>query len=362
MNRLTVKLKDRSYPIIIENNCLEKTGKIINSVPNLPKKGIIISNKKVFSLYGKIESILKKNGYELHHFLVPEGEKAKSLLWAEKIYKFLINHKMDRNTFLIALGGGVVGDLTGFAAATFMRGIPFIQIPTSLLAQVDSSVGGKVAVNLKEGKNLIGCFYQPKLVIIDPTCLNTLPKREFTNGMSEVIKYSLIRDKNFFSFLFDNQSKIKSLDFNVIGEMIYNSVKNKAEIVSRDETEKSIRAILNFGHTFGHSIEKTWNYKTYSHGEAVAIGMSLACEYSNRIGILKQTDLIRIKELFKIFNLKTQIKTKKFTFIFKNLFFDKKVTDKKLVFILIEGIGKAILSKEIDEQDLKSFLKQSFTK
>ncbi|EKD27127.1 MAG: hypothetical protein ACD_79C00862G0001 [uncultured bacterium] len=180
--------------------------------------------------------------------------------------------------------------------------------------------------------------------------------------MSEVIKYSLIRDKNFFSFLFDNQSKIKSLDFNVIGEMIYNSVKNKAEIVSRDETEKSIRAILNFGHTFGHSIEKTWNYKTYSHGEAVAIGMSLACEYSNRIGILKQTDLIRIKELFKIFNLKTQIKTKKFTFIFKNLFFDKKVTDKKLVFILIEGIGKAILSKEIDEQDLKSFLKQSFTK
>lgn len=356
MKIVNVNLSENSYKIIIEKDSFNNIYKHIKSL-KLPNRGAIISNKKIFALYGeKILSNLKSNGFEIYPILIPDGETSKSLKQSEIIYHELLKLKMNRHTVLFALGGGVVGDLAGFIAATYLRGIPFVQLPTSLLSMVDSSVGGKVAVNLKEGKNLIGSFYQPKMVIIDPLVLNSLPKKEFINGMAEVIKYGLIMDQPFFNYLLSNYEKINSLNYEALEKVIYNSVKDKAYVVAKDEKEQNLRAILNFGHTFGHAIEKAYNYKTFTHGEAVAIGMHLACQLSLNKKYLLQSEFDKITPIFKYFNLNTGLKTNKRDLIYKSLFYDKKMTNKGLNFILIKSIGKVFQTMQVFEQDLKKIM------
>ena len=356
MKIVKVDLKELSYKVIIKQNGLDELPEFLKQLKRLPKKGVIVTNKKVFSFYKDIISNLQEHGFNMYVIYVPDGEQAKSLQWAEKIYHKLLKWKLNRESFLIALGGGVVGDLTGFVAATFLRGIPFIQIPTSLLAQVDSSVGGKVAVNLDEGKNLVGCFYQPKLVLIDPMVLKTLPKKEFKDGMAEVIKYGLIQDSEFFRFLLKNSKKIDELHLDTIEKVIYYSVKNKASVVSQDEKEKGLRAILNFGHTFGHAIEKTWSFKKFSHGQAVSIGMYMACLLSLEKGLLTLNEWEQIKPVFDLFNLPTTLKTDKGRVIFNNLFFDKKMTDRGLNYILIKKTGKVIQTKDVSISEIRNFI------
>jgi len=356
MKVLKVDLKELSYKVIIKQNGLKELPELLGKIENFPEKGVIITNRKIFSFYKDVFYNLKTYGFKMHVIFVPDGEEAKSLKWAERIYHKLLKWKLNRSSFLVALGGGVVGDLTGFVAATFLRGIPFIQAPTSLLAQVDSSVGGKVAVNLAEGKNLIGSFYQPELVLIDPLVLKTLPEKEFKDGMAEVIKYGLIQDSSFFRFLLKNAKKINELDLDIMEKVIYYSVKNKALVVSQDEKEKGIRAILNFGHTFAHAIEKTWDFKKFSHGQAVSIGMYMATLFSLEKGLLNLTEWEKIKPIFGLFNLPVTLKTNKGIMIFKNLFFDKKMTDQGLNYILIKKTGSVIQTKDVSVSEIKKFI------
>ena len=359
MKKVRVNLGSRSYDVIIQDHSISEAPQFLEKL-NLPKRGAVISNKTVYSLYGDLlTTALKKSGYSIETILVPDGEGAKTLAWAEKIFHFLLKHKFNRETTLFALGGGIVGDLAGYVASVFLRGIPFVQIPTTLLSQVDSSVGGKVAVNLEEGKNLIGSFYQPKLVIIDPSCLKTLPQKEFRDGMAEVIKYGLIMDRPFFDFLSKRAPKINSLDPLSLEKMIYESVRDKASVVIQDEMEKDLRAILNFGHTLGHAIEKTWNYKGVSHGEAVSIGMYLACLLSLKKGILSQSEWDLIKPVFSSYKLPTRLKSPDKSKILSNLYFDKKMTNKGLKYILLQKIGQAFPTYEVKEDEIRDLLDQN---
>ncbi len=358
-----VDLGERSYSVIIEKGSIQETSRYL-SLFKLPKKAVIISNRKVFGLYGKtLCKSLAEGGYSFLEILVPDGEKAKTLSQAEKIYHTLLAQKCNRYTFVIALGGGIVGDLAGFVASTFLRGLPFIQIPTTLLAMVDSSVGGKVAVNLKEGKNLIGSFYQPIAVLIDPCVLKTLSDREFTSGLGEVLKYGLIMDRTFFNFLNRENRGIRERKPEVLEQVIFHSVKNKARIVMQDEKESGVRALLNFGHTFAHSIEKTLGFKTLSHGEAVAAGMHLACLLSARKGLLSAAEWTRIEPVFSLLGL-PQYAPKQCSkvSVLKNLAFDKKMTNQGLNFILIRKIGDAIQSREVLPDELKKLLDQYLLK
>src|SRR4030043_1758540 len=261
MEKIRVELAERSYNIFIGSNTLEGIGDKLKLFELGPKIAIV-SNPTVFQLYGErvLESV-KKAGFDLLTVIIPDGEEYKDLLWLQHIYDELLKHKLDRSSALIALGGGVTGDITGFAASTYMTGISYIQIPTTLLAQVDSSVGGKTGVNHKRGKNMIGTFWQPRLVWIDAETLKTLPERELLAGIAEVIKYGVIRDKELFDFLEVNRDEILNLDGNALTHIIKRSCEIKAEVVSRDERESGLRAILNYGHTLGHAIETVTEYK-----------------------------------------------------------------------------------------------------
>jgi 3-dehydroquinate synthase len=356
MKKVRVNLDRRSYDIIIKEKCIAEASEYLEKL-NLPRRAVIISNNKIYSLYGdSLSKNLKKSGYEIHTILAPDGENAKTLSQAEKIYHELLKYKLNRETLLFALGGGIIGDLAGYVASSYLRGVPFVQVPTSLLAQVDSSVGGKVAVNLPEGKNLIGHFYQPAIVLIDPSCLKTLPEKEVINGMAEVIKYGLIMDRPFFEFLVKNSKKINSLDPAMLERMIFESVRNKVTVVINDETEKNMRAILNFGHTFGHAIEKTFNYNDISHGEAVAIGMNLACLLSVRKGFLKKDEWDKIKPVFSMYHLTANFNTGMNEEILKNLYYDKKMTNRGLKFILIKQIGSVFQTTDVKETEIRDIM------
>ncbi len=268
----------------------------------------MISNPTVYDLYGKtVSESLRASGYDLIEVLLPDGEEYKSLASTEKIYESLLKAKLDRKSALIALGGGVIGDITGFAASTYMRGIDFIQIPTTLLAQVDSSVGGKTGVNHPLGKNMIGAFWQPRLVWIDTATLETLPRREFLSGLGEVIKYGVIWDEDFFAYLESNRDKILRLDKEALTHIIRRSCEIKAEVVSKDERESGLRAILNYGHTIGHAIETITGYKKYLHGEAVAIGMYMEARLSHQLGLIEKKAVERIKALIDSYELPSEM-------------------------------------------------------
>lgn len=299
--KLTVDLGPNSYPIHIENGILAKTGELVSEVFS-GKKIMIVSDDNVFPLYGEIiTKALSDSGFECHSFVLPHGEPTKSFQSLPKIYEALLNAKLTRSDLLIALGGGVIGDLAGFAASSYLRGIKFVQIPTSLLAQVDSSVGGKVAVDLPQGKNLVGAFYHPKAVIIDPDVLNTLPDHFISDGMGEVIKYGCIKDKELFELLCRHTSfdDLKPK----LTQIIARCVDIKRIVVEADQFDLGERILLNFGHTLAHTIEQHFNYERESHGEAVGIGMYQITKIAEEKGLTTFGCAEQIKKALEIYKL-----------------------------------------------------------
>jgi len=351
--QVQVSLGERSYPIFIGSGELKRAD--LNAFIG-GQKVLVVTNKTVAPLYlDQIEEQLA--GKQVDRVILDDGEKFKSLDTLNLIFDQLIANHHDRKTTLIALGGGVIGDMTGFAAACYQRGVPFIQIPTTLLAQVDSSVGGKTAVNHAMGKNMIGAFYQPQAVFIDTDTLATLPVREFAAGLAEVIKYGLIIDGDFFTWLENNIESLLGRDSQTLAYAIELSCKNKARIVAEDETEQGIRAILNLGHTFGHAIETFQHYQQWLHGEAVAAGMVMAAQLSAIAGILPQVEVSRLKQLLKSCSLPVAPPQDMTPDDFLQLMVrDKKVLDGQLRLVLLQGIGHAQVTGQFSMDHLKQAL------
>jgi 3-dehydroquinate synthase len=351
----TVDLKERSYNIIIGSRILQKLG--LRMKEFRPSKVAVVSNRTIFPLYKDIVlNALSEYGIAPNIILIPDGEEYKDFTWAYYIHGELLKARFDRSGLLIAFGGGVVGDITGFVASTYMRGIRYVQVPTTLLAQVDSSVGGKTGVNHPLGKNMIGTFYQPSLVLIDVDTLRTLPKREFSAGMAEVIKYGVIADRELFDYLEKNREDILSLGDSII-HVIRRSCEIKADVVSKDERESGLRAILNFGHTIGHAIETVTGYKKFLHGEAVSIGMCAASDLAVKMGIFKERDAERVRKLAELYKLPAVIPDDiKGSDIMNAMEIDKKVKDGRMKFILPESIGKVKIADDVDRELIKKAL------
>ncbi|MBQ9736832.1 MAG: 3-dehydroquinate synthase [Clostridia bacterium] len=340
MQNLRVNIPNREYDIKIGKGLLSKAGELISAVHS-PCRTAIITDSNVAPLYlGVVCDSLKKSGFTPFKVVVDAGEASKSIRNLEFLYAELLKNNLTRSDLIIALGGGVVGDLAGFCAATLLRGIPFVQIPTTLLAQVDSSVGGKVAVNLSSGKNLVGAFYQPQAVIIDPNCLATLSDKIFSDGMAEVIKYGVILDLKLFEKLEAAASRQGIME--IIEAVIYRCCDLKRTVVEADEYDLGKRMILNFGHTFGHAIEKKYNFTDYTHGEAVAAGMVMAAEYGEKIGITKEGTAKRIRAIVSSFGLPQDIPLNQDDFS-SAAAVDKKGKGDFLSLILPEEIGKVII-------------------
>ncbi|TAN42893.1 MAG: 3-dehydroquinate synthase [Nitrospirae bacterium] len=353
MQKLRVELGERSYSIVMDSNILSGLGRALERF-EFSRKVALVSNPTVYGLFGKeITESLKGSGFDLLEVIIPDGEKYKSLSSAEMIYGELLKAKLDRRSCLIALGGGVIGDLTGYAASTYMRGIDFIQVPTTLLAQVDSSVGGKTGVNHSLGKNMIGTFWQPRLVWIDISTLKTLPPREFCSGLAEVIKYGVIWDREFFNMLEASREKILALDEVTLIEVIRRSCEIKAEVVSQDERESGLRAILNYGHTVGHAVETLTGYTRYLHGEAVAIGMHAAARLSNVLGLMDEKQVLRIKALIEACGLPTEVPANiRDEDVLSAMQLDKKTVSGTLRFVLPEKIGSVRIQADIRAEEI----------
>lgn len=355
MKTFDVKLGKRSYPIYIGKNLLSQPKYFLDHIPN--ENVFIVSNEKVAPLY--LDKVLDScKTLRCDYKILSDGEQFKNLNTMEELYSSLLEKHCDRNTTLIALGGGVIGDITGFAAATYQRGVHFIQVPTTLLAQVDSSVGGKTGVNHALGKNMIGCFYQPKCVIADLSTLDTLDDRELSAGIAEIIKYGLIKDTEFFVWLENNVQKLLDRDPDSLAFAVHRSCKNKAQIVAEDELEQSgKRALLNYGHTFGHAIETGAGYGNWLHGEAVACGILIAARLSTKQGWLTEQDYSRIEKLIKTANLPTQVPENMNVDEFLQLMsVDKKVRAGKLYLVLLNKIGKAVLTADFNTTLLEETL------
>lgn len=355
MQTLKVELANRSYPIHIGRNLITNAGLIL---PHLKRKHVaVVTNTTVAPLYlDQLTQTLQAAGVTVIPIVLPDGEAYKNTQTLNTIYDVLLQNRCERSTTLIALGGGVIGDLTGYAAATYLRGVPFIQIPTTLLSQVDSSVGGKTGINHPLGKNMIGAFYQPQLVIADIDTLQTLPAREFSAGMAEVIKYGLIRDVDFFDWLEQNMPQLMQLNEAALSYAIYRSCQNKAEVVARDEHENGERALLNLGHTFGHAIENAMGYGVWLHGEAVAAGTMMAADLSQRMGWLTAEEVKRMHALLSAANLPLdppKLGVEKYLDLMQ---LDKKVSDGKIRLVLQQGIGKSVITSDYDVEKLKATL------
>ena len=363
-NKFNVKLKDSSYPIFIGKNLISNIKSFIPKFEDYSKI-IVVTDKIVLKnlsqAYKNIQNLSKKKFLGV---TLPSGEKTKSFQHLQFLCENILKEKIDRNALIICLGGGVVGDIVGLTANLLLRGIDFIQIPTTLLAQVDSSVGGKTAINSKYGKNLIGSFNQPKAVIISIETLKKLKRRQIISGYAEILKYSLISDKSFFHFLQKNGKKLLSLDATTTIKTIKTSCKIKSKIVEQDEKEKGIREILNFGHTFGHAIESFTGFsKKIFHGEAVILGMYLALKFSNYLGICDK-DLINkfcfhldeLKIPYKLADYKIKISSLNFL---KHIKFDKKIKNNKMKFILLQDFAKPVAYVVKDENILNNFLEKN---
>ncbi|PIF04808.1 MAG: 3-dehydroquinate synthase [Arcobacter sp.] len=315
------------------------------------KKVVVVTNPTISQLH--LEYLLSKLKIkELSVVTIPDGEQYKHMQTIEDILEHCFKHKLNRSSILIAFGGGVIGDMTGFAASIYQRGIDFIQIPTTLLSQVDASVGGKTGVNNKFGKNLVGSFHQPKAVYIDPYFLTTLPKREFSAGVAEIIKMAVCFNKEFFEWLEQNDLRDKKN----IQKAIAKSVETKAWVVSQDEKERGLRAALNYGHTFGHVIENETNYNTYLHGEAVGIGICMANNVSVKIGLMSFDESNRVKNLLEKYDIPTTYKIKNVADFYEHFFLDKKSLDNKITFILACGLGNCKITNEVSKEDLITIL------
>jgi 3-dehydroquinate synthase len=352
-----VALGERSYPIHIGARLLH--GDLIRQYTG--REIMLVSNTKIAPLY--LERVRQSLGdARIDEVILPDGEQYKTLSTLETIFDALLAYHHDRTTTVVAVGGGVVGDIAGFAAACYQRGVNFVQVPTTLLAQVDSSVGGKTAVNHPLGKNMIGAFHQPRAVIIDTDVLATLPAREFAAGLAEVVKYGLIRDAGFFDWLETHLDQLLRRDDAALMHCIETSCRNKAEVVAEDETEGGVRAILNLGHTFGHAIETHTGYSSWLHGEAIAAGMVMACEFSTRLGWLDNSVTERTISLLSRCNLPVVAPTGMTAGAFLDLMsHDKKVRDGQLRLVLLRGLGKAVVTADYDQAELKHFLADYLT-
>lgn len=348
---LTVDLADRSYPIHIGPGLLQQGELVARHLPQ--RKAVIITNTVVAPLYlDLLKAGLSKQQVAVDSIVLPDGEEQKNWQTLNQIFDALLIRRAERKTTLIALGGGVIGDLVGFAAAVYQRGAPFIQIPTTLLAQVDSSVGGKTAINHPLGKNMIGAFYQPRAVIADTDTLITLPERELAAGIAEIVKYGLIGDAAFFDWLEANMDRLVARDPAALTHAIRVSCQNKAGVVAEDEREEGVRALLNFGHTFGHAIESGLGYGTWLHGEAVAAGMVIAARVSRRMGLIDGACVERIVKLLQRANLPVlgpRLGVERYLQLMGH---DKKVEGGKIRFILLRKIGVAFVSSAVPDETL----------
>lgn len=365
---------NRSYPIYIGENLLKNPDIFADFVTNKNKsknkKIMIVTNTTIEKIYlNTLQNTLAKITPKENIFatILPDGENYKNWETLQKIFDNLLANFFDRKSLIIALGGGVIGDMTGFAAACFQRGVDFLQIPTTLLSQVDSSVGGKTAINHPLGKNMIGAFYQPKAVFADIKTLQTLPKREISAGLAEILKYGFINDAPFLEFFTsENFAKIFDNNADVLSEIIYKSCQNKADIVAKDETEssdKNLRALLNFGHTFGHAIETYFGYGTYLHGEAVAIGTMMAAEFSQNLGFITPKEVAKIQTLLNQAKLPTALDKKvNANDLYKLMFHDKKVQNGTLNFVLLKNLGEAFVYKLNSAEENSTLIIKSIEK
>lgn len=356
MSQLDVNLGDRSYPIFIKENLLDQVEEWQHYCST---QILIVTNVSLVSLYA--EKMLAQLSHiqeaRVELLALPDGEQFKNLETVNLVFDCLLEKRFNRNATLIALGGGVVGDMTGFAAACYQRGVNFIQVPTTLLAQVDSSVGGKTGVNHKLGKNMIGAFYQPQCVVIDLNVLDTLPARELSAGLAEVIKYGLIYDSSFFDWLEQNMGLLLAGDHSALSYAIEQSCRVKAEVVSLDERESGVRAVLNLGHTFGHAIEAHMGYGNWLHGEAVGVGMLMACDLSHRLGWVESAVLVRAEKLISCAGLPVLSPAGMTSADYlKYMVVDKKVLASRLRLVLLRGLGEALVTEDFSVQALNETL------
>lgn len=358
MRIVQVSLGPRSYDIKVNGGLLPQIGDEC-ARRKLGRRCAIITDSNVGNLYSKAAlKSLSKAGFEPVLLTVPAGENSKRLSVVEKCYDQLTAHRLDRASFIVALGGGVIGDVAGFVAATYLRGIPFVQMPTTLLAQVDSSVGGKTGVNLRAGKNLAGAFYQPRLVLCDLEVLKTLPDRDYISGLAEVIKYGIIYDAKFFRHLERNMEKILGRDAIQLSRIVARCCEIKAEVVGHDETENGLRAILNFGHTIGHAIENSFGYGKFMHGEAISIGQVAAAKLSRKILGLPTQEVERIERLFLRVGLpvKIQLNFAQRKKLFEAMQLDKKASEGEVKFVLASKIGKVVRGCQVPADLIASVL------
>jgi 3-dehydroquinate synthase len=357
MKIIQVALGPKSYPVYIGSGLLAQAGRYLRE-SGFPGKLVIITDPVVNHLYGEVLSRrLAGEGFQVSTLLVPPGEAQKSLETAGRLYHELAECHAERTTPILALGGGVIGDLAGFVAATYLRGVPLVQVPTTLLAQVDSSVGGKVAVDHGRLKNMIGAFYQPRLVIADTDALKTRPAEELASGLAEVIKSAVIRDEKFFSYLEQNLERIRALKGSALEESVFHSVRIKAEVVAQDELDSGLRNILNYGHTIGHALETVSGFRL-KHGQAVAVGMVAAGKISTRLGILKESELSRLKRVLEQAELPTEMPRLKVAEIIEAMQHDKKVRQGKVRFVLLKSIGDVFITDEVELSLVEQVLRE----
>lgn len=355
MKQIQVDLSERSYPIFIGQKLLSESEHLSSYIKG--RKVLIVTNETIAPLYLKQACDLFLPFSQVESVILPDGEQFKDLTHLDLIFTALLEKNFARDAILVALGGGVIGDMTGFAAASYQRGVEFLQIPTTLLSQVDSSVGGKTAVNHELGKNMIGAFHQPKAVLIDTNCLDTLDAREFAAGMAEVIKYGIIWDSNFFEWLEQNVQPLLALDKEVLAYAIARCCEIKAEVVAEDETERGVRALLNLGHTFGHAIEAEMGYGQWLHGEAVAAGMVLAALTSVEMNLIDESIVCRIVRLLEAFNLPTKApESMDFESFIKHMRRDKKVLAGQLRLVLPTALGQAEVFGKVDDSLLEQVI------
>jgi len=345
MKELRVSLGTRSYPIVIGRDLLDGIGpRVLEALPASrgARGAAVITDSRVCGLYlQRVLASLQKVGLAVTDIQIPEGEQHKNLAWLALIYDRLIEARIERTSPIVALGGGVIGDLAGFAAATILRGVPLIQVPTTLLAQVDASIGGKTAINHAAGKNLIGAFHQPRLVVTDVSTLSTLPRRELVAGFAEVVKYAVILDPELFGVLESKSAVLLKQDADLLADVVATCCRLKVMVVEEDEREGDYRAILNFGHTIGHAIEALTEYREFLHGEAVAIGMACACRLSRRRGLISAADERRVVELLAAFGLPTRVPGDfKPAQVAIAIEADKKAAGGKIKFVAVEEIGR----------------------
>jgi len=353
MKKLNISLDRNNYEILIEKGIINNAGYEISKIYEA-KKIAVITDENVFEIFGEtLKKSLVQNGFKPDFIIVKPGEASKSLGTLNSVYSSLVNYGITRGDMIIALGGGVVGDLAGFAASTYLRGIDYVQIPTTLLAQIDSSIGGKVAVNLQEGKNLVGSFYHPKIVLIDPSALNSLPDKFIKDGLGEAVKYGCIKDKELFNILNAIKSKEELLEN--IEDIIFKSCSIKKEAVEVDEKDKGMRMLLNFGHTLGHAIEKYYNYETYSHGEAISIGMYHITRKSEALGYTKQGTADEIKNILTNLNINYKLPDMDMDVIRKSVNLDKKNISGLINLILLKEIGNSYI-ENVPVENIEKFI------